>query len=120
VQFYGNNSLEIYYKDLPLISLNALDAFKLVSTTVSTKVPMSAKWDARRDKEMIKDMVKDYDWTYTTLYKGTGGGFEVDSREIKMELLTRQDPILYYNNLILYEGDADLIKMNWAILERGY
>ena len=65
---------------------------------------MSNKWDLRKNKEMVKDVVKDYDWTFTTFYKGSGDGFRVDTKEIKMELLMRRDPILFYDNLILYEG----------------
>lgn len=72
---------------------------------------MSKRWDERRDKEVIKDLVKDYDWTYETKYRGTGTGFEVDDKQIDMEMLMRRDPILFYNSLDLYEGTCGLLTL---------
>lgn len=56
----------------------------------------------------VKDVVKPYDWTYTTDYRGTSNQeFEIYSGEslIDLERLKRQDPILFYDDNILYEDE---------------
>ena len=55
-------------------------------------------------------MVKPFDWSYTTDYKGTVGDsgprFEkTTAAAIPVELLKRPDPILFFDNLILYEDE---------------
>lgn len=57
----------------------------------------------------VKDVIKPYDWTYTTDYKGTLRGAsafeETDETKIDMERLKRLDPILFYDDTILYEDE---------------
>lgn len=66
-----------------------------------------------RDREKaydgIKEVVKPFDWSYTTDYKGTlrrgGPQFETTTTPIPIELLKRPDPILFFDNVILYEDE---------------
>lgn len=76
----------------------------------------------------IKQDLEPYDWTYTTLYKGTiqldkdkqegviitgvvtdllqDFGKPVPSKDkLNVELLKRPDPILFFNELVLYEDE---------------
>lgn len=53
--------------------------------------------------------MKPFDWSYTTDYKGTvtGTDFEATSEVIPIELLKRPDPILFYEEVVLYESELD-------------
>ena len=58
----------------------------------------------------IKEVVKPFDWSYTTDYKGTitkGNDFERNPEPIPIELLKRPDPILFFEEVVLYESELD-------------
>lgn len=59
--------------------------------------------------EGIKEVVKPFDWSYSTDYKGTlhptSRPFEKCSNQIPIELLKRPDPILFFDDVILYEDE---------------
>lgn len=61
--------------------------------------------------EGIKEIVKPFDWSYTTNYKGTiteGKSFTTDGAEpIPIALLKRPDPILFFEEVVLYESELD-------------
>lgn len=59
--------------------------------------------------EGIKEVVKPFDWSYTTDYQGTvtGKQFILDSEPIPIALLKRPDPILFYEEVVLYESELD-------------
>lgn len=59
--------------------------------------------------EGIKEVVKPFDWSYTTDYQGTvtGKSFEPTSEAIPIELLKRPDPILFFEEVLLYESELD-------------
>ena len=64
--------------------------------------------------EGIKEVVKPFDWSYTTDYKGTitnGKSFDVPpahmTEPIPIELLKRPDPILFFEEVVLYESELD-------------
>lgn len=73
----------------------------------------------RREKahEGIKEVVKPFDWSYTTNYKGTitkGKPFDAqqnakdpNANHIPIELLKRHDPILFSEEVVLYESELD-------------
>lgn len=69
----------------------------------------------RREKthEGIKEIVKPFDWSYTTDYKGTitnGRQFEAQMENVEpipIELLKRPDPILFFEEVVLYESELD-------------
>jgi type 2A phosphatase activator TIP41 len=54
-------------------------------------------------------VVKPYDWTYTTTYKGTSDTDQdwekVDEPVINVERLQQKEPILFYDENILYEDE---------------
>ncbi|PQE04579.1 type 2a phosphatase activator tip41 protein [Rutstroemia sp. NJR-2017a BVV2] len=55
--------------------------------------------------------MKPFDWSYTTDYKGTitnGKSFSTDNAEpIPIALLKRPDPILFFEEVVLYESELD-------------
>jgi len=63
--------------------------------------------------EGIKEVVKPFDWSYSTNYKGTitnGKEFELQKNNeepIPLELLKRPDPILFFEEVVLYESELD-------------
>jgi type 2A phosphatase activator TIP41 len=63
--------------------------------------------------EGIKEVVKPFDWSYTTDYRGTitkGKSFDVpqqNAEPIPIELLKRPDPILFFEEVVLYESELD-------------
>lgn len=59
--------------------------------------------------EGINEVVKPFDWSYTTDYKGTvhpnSRQFEETTKQIPIDLLKRPDPILFFDEVILYEDE---------------
>ena len=59
--------------------------------------------------EGIKEIIKPFDWSYSTDYKGTLSSnspqFEETQKSIPIELLKRPDPILFFDEVILYEDE---------------
>lgn len=54
-------------------------------------------------------MVKPFDWSYTTDYRGTltegSKPFSGSSKPLPIELLKRPDPILFFDEVVLYEDE---------------
>jgi type 2A phosphatase activator TIP41 len=59
--------------------------------------------------EGIKEVIKPFDWSYSTDYKGSlhpnAEQFEASAKEIPIELLKRPDPILFFDDVMLYEDE---------------
>ena len=74
------------------------------------KVAYSKEWQqSREDSHDIKEVIKPFDWSYTTDYKGDlapdGPSFHQGTEPIPVELLKRPDPILFFDDVILYEDE---------------
>ena len=74
------------------------------------KVAYSKEWQqSREDQHDIKEVVKPFDWSYTTDYKGDlapgSPDFQPATEPIPLELLKRPDPILFFDDVILYEDE---------------
>ncbi|RDL38194.1 TIP41-domain-containing protein [Venustampulla echinocandica] len=114
------------------LEFNAYDALDRVDKTDRNmlKVAYSQEWSSSRfdgvpfshdpanvlsrekTHEGIKEIVKPFDWSYTTDYKGTitGKPFELqkdNENPIPIELLKRPDPILFFEEVVLYESELD-------------
>ncbi|KAK9652845.1 Tap42 interacting protein [Aspergillus fumigatus] len=111
---FGDNhvTIESENKDWG-ITFNAFDALDRVDKTGTSmlRVAHSKEWQKSREKahEGIKDVVKPFDWSYTTDYTGTvhpnSRPFETTTKPIPIELLKRPDPILFFDEVILYEDE---------------
>ncbi|KAI1340510.1 TIP41-domain-containing protein [Xylariaceae sp. FL0016] len=115
------------------IEFNARDALDQVDKTGENmlQVAYARNWSASREQTSagIKEVVRPYDWSYSTTYRGTlnageectkdqsmaqGATTEKESRSfqptttpIPIELLKRQDPILFNDEVVLYESELD-------------
>lgn len=94
------------------ISFNAFDALDQVDKTGEKrlKVAYSQEWQqSRQDTHDIKEVIKPFDWSYTTAFNGTlsptSPPFHNSSTPIPVELLKRPDPILFFDDVVLYEDE---------------
>lgn len=129
---FGDNYVAIEHEATGWsINFNAFDALDLVDKTGEQRLQVahSSEWKAARctcltycrmqrwltlvrehHHEEIKEVVKPFDWSYSTDYKGTVSGapsFEASDKPIPLELLKRPDPIKFFDELVLYEGELD-------------
>ena len=112
---FGDNHVTISHASSKWsISFNAFDALDQVDKTGESmlKVAYSGEWHRSREgqTEKIKEVVKPFDWSYTTVYRGTLGPdspkFEpTEDAQIPVHLLTRPDPIRFYDDVMLYEDE---------------
>ena len=67
------------------------------------------RMDREKKHEGITEVVKPFDWSYTTDYKGTvyqsSPTFKPSSSPIPLDLLRRPDPILFFDEVTLYEDE---------------
>ncbi len=65
--------------------------------------------DREKKHEGITEVVKPFDWSYSTDYKGTltsaSSVFEPTTSPIPLDLLRRPDPILFFDEVMLYEDE---------------
>ncbi|KAH9824481.1 TIP41-like protein [Teratosphaeria destructans] len=99
------------------IEFNAKDALDRVSKTEEgmLQVAVAEEWKKERShQEEVKQVVKPFDWSYSTDYKGTTheglakGDWVESSQEkdpVRTDLLSRQDPILFFDSVDLYEDE---------------
>lgn len=129
---FGDNLVSITHKPTGWsISFNAEDALDRVDKTGERmlRVAYAGEWSSSREKTSagISEVVKPFDWSYTTDYCGTekagstggpGAGGAAGEQEKKLhgdektpdipiELLKRRDPILFADEVVLYESELD-------------
>lgn len=111
---FGDNKVSIEHERTGWnIEFNAFDALDRVDKTGESmlKVSYSKEWQKNREKvhEGIKEVVKPFDWSYTTDYKGTLSSnsqpLQSTTKTIPLELLKRPDPILFFDEIMLYEDE---------------
>ncbi|OLN94050.1 TIP41-like protein [Colletotrichum chlorophyti] len=123
---FGDNLVTVQH--LPTgwsVSFNAYDALDAVDKTDKKmlKVAYARDWSSTREKTSagIKDVVKPYDWSYSTEYRGTlnepstspavdDGKLALQdstTKQIPLELLKRRDPILFFDDVVLFESELD-------------
>lgn len=113
---FGNNGVSITH--LPSgfqISFTAFDALDMVDKTGEAgmlKVAYSDEWQRVRElvSDDIKEVVRPFDWSYSTGFRGRveGGstaGWEEGGPGIPFERLKRPDPILLFDDVMLYEDE---------------
>lgn len=94
------------------ISFNAFDALDAVGKTAENmlQVAYAKEWASSRDG--VKDVVNPFDWSYSSSYDGTlepgsKRSFAPTEAPIPLELLKRRDPILFFDDVVLYESELD-------------
>jgi type 2A phosphatase activator TIP41 len=106
---FGDNFVAIEHEKWG-IKFNAFGALDRVDRTGEKrlKVSYSKEWHASREGEHdIKEVVKPFDWSYTTDYSGETWGkkWENTDKQIPLELLKKLDPILFFDDVMLYEDE---------------
>lgn len=103
---FGNTYVRLRHDALgQLIEFNALDALDTMEPTCELKVSYHREWLQAR-KKMNEDILKPYDWTYLTNYRGTTAiEFAATDAELPIAKLLRPDPILFFDELILFEDE---------------
>jgi len=81
------------------------------------QVAYADEWSSSREKTSagISEVVKPYDWSYSTSYRGRETAPSTDKAlavgdntpAIPLELLKRRDPILFSDEVVLYESELD-------------
>jgi type 2A phosphatase activator TIP41 len=116
---FGDNFVSITHLPSKFsISFNAFGALDRVDKTGEKrlKVAYSQEWSQSRQEsqagEKIREVVKPFDWSYSTDFRGDvdaqGPQLREDGgKEIPLELLKRPDPILFFDDVILYESELD-------------
>ncbi|OTB17859.1 hypothetical protein K445DRAFT_56531 [Daldinia sp. EC12] len=114
---FGDNLVSIRHAPSGwAIEFNARDALDAVDKTDRNmlQVAYAKSWSASREQTSagIKDVVKPYDWSYSTTYRGTvippsKFEFSPSDKPIPIELLKRRDPILFFDEVMLYESELD-------------
>lgn len=116
---FGNSFVRVESKKHSWkLEFNALAALKSVKLEdCGIRVSYAHKWiknkmSKRRESQKLNntslDISQNYDWTYTTTYKGTVSGPKLvrdDNLELPIEKLSRLDPILFYDDMILFEDE---------------
>uniref|UniRef100_A0A7I4A2Z2 TIP41-like protein n=1 Tax=Physcomitrium patens TaxID=3218 RepID=A0A7I4A2Z2_PHYPA len=117
---FGDNSLELVHETSGVkIHFNALDALRgwRQESLPPVKIPAAAKWKLRTKPD--EQIILNYDYTYTTPYAGSQFVQEkqgdvntavewVESQErIDMAALQARDPILFFEEVVLYEDELD-------------
>ena len=115
---FGDNFVAIEH--LPSgwkLDFNTFDALDRVSKTSDGMLQVAYSEEWKRDRvhqEGIKEVVRPFDWSYSTDYKGSttsthdNGEWRSsdDSKTpIRTDLLARPDPILFYDDVMLYEDE---------------
>ncbi|KAK7923283.1 TIP41-domain-containing protein [Apiospora marii] len=141
---FGDNVVAVAHRPTGWrIEFNAYDALDAVDKTDKNmlQVAYAQSWSASREQTSagIKEVVKPYDWSYSTMYKGStqddpapaphssspeanaaaqlvpklamvGPHPDDETRpaaSIPIELLKRRDPILFFDDVVLYESELD-------------
>ena len=141
---FGDNEVRVAHEPSGWsISFNAFDALDLVDKTGRDmlQVAYAGEWSQSREKTSagIKEVVRPFDWSYSTSYKGSvspgsagGGGpggergkldLQPGSTPIPLELLKRRDPILFNDEVILYESELDdngisMLSVKFRVMEQ--
>ncbi|KAL2693995.1 hypothetical protein Neosp_000565 [[Neocosmospora] mangrovei] len=97
------------------VSFNTPDALDAVDKTDKhmLKVAYARDWESTREgtTQGIKEVVKPYDWSYSTTYTGTlapgAQQFTPTDQAIPIELLKRRDPMIFFDEVMLYESELD-------------
>jgi len=101
------------------ITFNCLDALSAVDHTKAPPISVkaSAEWSKgnaaqllklKEEKSLEADAIKAFDWTFSSPYQGTISPSAVivpTDEKINIAKLTAPDPILFYDEVVLYEDE---------------
>ena len=118
---FGDNMVSVAHApsgwSLAFAAPDALDAVDKTDKHM-LKVAYARDWESTREgtTKGIREVVKPYDWSYSSTYTGTltmpgpdpaALAFLPTDKHIPIELLKRRDPILFFDEVVLYESELD-------------
>lgn len=112
--FFGYNHITIENTETQAKwSVNAVDALRKVQKQLNEgehwiQVAVAQEWKAsRKNSEAGKVIQRPYDWTFSTDFRGkiTNSKAEVTKEKLNMEKLMKKEPILYFDQVILFEDE---------------
>ncbi|KAB5558303.1 TIP41-like family-domain-containing protein [Coniochaeta sp. 2T2.1] len=134
---FGDNLVSVTHEPTGWsVSFSAEPALDLVDKMGENmlQVKHAKDWTSSRENSSavgIKEVVRPFDWTYSTAYRGTEvmgsegrQGLETGKgKEIPLELLKRRDPILFFDEVMLYESELDdngisLVSVKLRVMEQ--
>lgn len=93
------------------VTFNAFDALDAVGKTAENMLQVAYAKEWASSREGVKDVVNPFDWSYSSTYDGTleasSKPFQKSDKPIPLELLKRRDPILFFDEVVLYESELD-------------
>ncbi|KAF3769598.1 TIP41-domain-containing protein [Cryphonectria parasitica EP155] len=119
---FGDNLVAVRHKPSGwAVEFTAEAALDSVDKTGANmlQVAYAGEWSSSRERSTahdIREVVKPYDWSYSTAYTGTetpagassGGRLApAPDKSIPLELLKRRDPILFFDEVVLFESELD-------------
>ncbi|KAG5920226.1 hypothetical protein E4U42_006276 [Claviceps africana] len=114
---FGDNLVSVTHRPSGwTLAFSAPDALDAVDKTDRhmLRVAHARDWESTREAQTrsIRDAVRPYDWSYSTAYAGTVSAPEPaltssPGARIPLDLLRRRDPILFYDDVVLYESELD-------------
>ncbi|TPX30920.1 hypothetical protein SmJEL517_g05611 [Synchytrium microbalum] len=120
VMYFSKNALQVLHIPTNLsvvfLPMEALKRIDISSTSADgVKVAYAESWtkNSAAAMEEVTGFVKPYDWTYTTDYTGslysgkTKQAWQETDLEIDIERLKLPEPILFYDEAVLYEDELD-------------
>ncbi|CAH0387283.1 unnamed protein product [Bemisia tabaci] len=108
---FPNNILTVCHESGCGFTFQALEALKTVIVgSMPLKVACSDVWkSSRQDSGYMDRLIHSFDWTFTTLYRGSLlGNFVVDDKtecRINLEKLKEKEQILHYEDMMLFEDE---------------
>ncbi|XP_077449377.1 TIP41-like protein isoform X1 [Stigmatopora argus] len=110
---FGENMLRIQHGDGFGIEFNAIDALKRINNSDdNVQVACAQQWqESRVPSEHSQEVVRPYDWTFTTDYRGTLIGEEMQikvtetTERINMEKLRTREQIMFFDEVLLFEDE---------------
>jgi type 2A phosphatase activator TIP41 len=112
-QLFADNSLKLVHEASgTCLAFNAVDALKgwKEENVPPLQVNLAKTWQSSRKQEIMRQnaVILAYDWTFTTPYSGsTDSTWQESTEQIDRAMLMEREPILFYEDLPLFESDLD-------------
>mmetsp|Transcript_31104 Transcript_31104/g.75864 ORF Transcript_31104/g.75864 Transcript_31104/m.75864 type:complete len:263 (-) Transcript_31104:11-799(-) len=114
---FGGNELLVSNKQGLKMKFSTVEALCKCPSASTVKVKMADKWSTKMEKMGLKDCGLNFDWTYSTEYTGCvekdedkneksdKSFIQESNEEIDMKMLMRQERILWFKDILLYEDE---------------
>lgn len=108
---FPKNVITLTHKNGCRLEFNALDALRSINQGKKDdiiQVACANEWQETRPKQLLEEKLKPFDWTFSTEYDGTiNDKFRVEETTKKIDIfkLMKKEPMLFYNELTLYEDE---------------